>query len=243
MANSIHELIESLGGGSVRYKAARPTRRVRTKGKRFLKKWTWHIEDGDSAFPVEDMMKGNEMGNENIFLGVSDLEDLVSSKILKMRSDSGLSTIQRETTALCNRSTWKIWAEKYFGEDLYMQPSSSSGLVVSGNNLVKFDVNSNTTTVRCFGDQDWAEQIIEDVENEFSVVTSYIEWIYAADGGSVNVPLNRDRLPVVEMYPFLNGESLEEYYDRYMKPSANILLLIGPPGTGKTTLVTFRFIL
>lgn len=238
MANSIQKLIESLDDGSVRYKAARPIRRVRNKkGKRFLKKWTWHIEDGDSAFPVEDIMKGNRMSNENIFLGVSDLEDLVSSKILKMRNDAGLSTIQRETTALCNRSAWKIWAEKYFGEDLYMQPSSSSGVVVSGNNLVKFDVNSNTTTVRCFGDQEWAEQIIEDVENEFSVVTSYIEWIYGSDGGSVNVPLNRDRLPVAEMYPFLNGESLEDYYDRYMKSSANILLLIGPPGTGKTTFI------
>ena len=60
---------------------------------------------------------------------------------------------------------------------------------------------------------------------------------YSSDGNSVNVPLNIDRLPVAEMYPFLNGGSLEDYYDRYMDSNANILLLIGPPGTGKTTFI------
>jgi SpoVK/Ycf46/Vps4 family AAA+-type ATPase len=39
------------------------------------------------------------------------------------------------------------------------------------------------------------------------------------------------------MYPFLKGETLESYYDRYLDSTANILLLIGPPGTGKTTFI------
>ena len=237
MTKPLQDLLDALrSGDSARLRYATARSRPKNRSKRFLRKWTWHIEDG-SAFPVEDMMKGNQVSNENIFLGVSDVEDLVSSKILKIRSDSGLSTIQRETTVLCNRSSWKNWAEEYFGEDLYLQPSSSSGLVIASNNLVKFDVNSNTTTVRCFGDIEWADKVVEDVEQDFSVVTSYIEWIYSSDGNSVNVPLNRDRLPVEEMYPFLNGESLEDYYDRYMESSANILLLIGPPGTGKTTFI------
>jgi hypothetical protein len=236
MANSIQELIRSLNDGVNTYppiRHSRPRRRAKGRSRKFLKSWTWDVTDG---FPP-NIMKGDSVDNENIFLGVSDFEDLVSSKVLKERSDQGLSTVQRETTVLCNRSTWKAWAEKYFKEQLYTQPSSSSGLVLSDLNLVKFDVNSNTTTVRCFGDETWAASVIKDVEESFSVVTSYIEWIYSSDGGSVNVPLNRDRLPVAEMYPFLKGESLESYYDRYMNSSANILLLIGPPGTGKTTFI------
>ena len=39
------------------------------------------------------------------------------------------------------------------------------------------------------------------------------------------------------MYPFLEGEKLTDYYERFMQSSANILLLIGPPGTGKTTFI------
>lgn len=186
--------------------------------------------------PLKEIMTQTE---KSIYLGVSDIDDLITSEVLKRRVDAGLSTLQRETTVLCNRETWKTWLEENFKEWLIVESSSSDGFVINEetNNFIKYNVNSNSTTVRSFGDVVWADGIVLEVEEKFSVVTSYIEWIYGSDGNSVNVPLNRDRLPVVEMYPFLNGESLESFYDRYMESSANILLLIGPPGTGKTTFI------
>jgi hypothetical protein len=158
---------------------------------------------------------------------------------MKRRVDENLSTVQRETTVLCDRQRWSKWAEEQYSDCLFVQSNSSTGFIVEEdtNNFIKFDVNSNSTTVRAFGDVEFAEDMIEIVESNFDVVSSYIEWVYGADGNSVNVPLNRDRLPVEEMYPFLKGESLGDYYDRYMESSANILLLIGPPGTGKTTFI------
>jgi ATP-dependent 26S proteasome regulatory subunit len=39
------------------------------------------------------------------------------------------------------------------------------------------------------------------------------------------------------MYPFLEGRKLEDYYTEFLESSASILLLIGPPGTGKTTFI------
>jgi hypothetical protein len=184
------------------------------------------------------MMEESEM-SDKIFLGVSDFDDLITSKILQNRVTAGKQTLHRETTVLANRQTWSVYAEQQFKDNLFVQGSSSSGFIINEDtdNYITYTVNSNSTTIRAFGDADFVDGVMGLVQDKFDVVTSYVEWIYSGDGNSVNVPLNRDRLPVEEMYPFLNGESLASYYDRYMESPANILLLIGPPGTGKTTFI------
>lgn len=208
-------------------------RRLRRKHKTFLKKYSW--DASDNILNLNKIMDNKE----NIFLGVSDVEDLITSQILQKRIEQNKTTVQRETSVLANRDGWKRWAESTFCDFQFVQSNSSSGFIVDQDslNFIKFSVNSNSTEVRSFGDPDYAERMIELVESNFDVVTSYIEWVYSGDGNSVNVPLNRSRLPIKEMYPFLGEESLEDYYDRYMESSANILLLIGPPGTGKTTFI------
>jgi hypothetical protein len=203
------------------------------KPSQLLRKFSWDATD--NIFNLKEIMKEDN----KIFLGVSDFEDLVTSEIMKRRVDANKTTVQRETTVLCNREHWSDWAEDHYKDMLYIQNNSSTGFIIEEetNNFIKFDVNSNSTTIRAFGDTDFADEIVAVVEDAFDVVTSHIEWVYSSDGSSVNVPLNRDRLPVDEMYPFLKGESLSDYYERYMASSANILLLIGPPGTGKTTFI------
>ena len=213
-----------------------PIRRNKNrKNKRTLKKFPW--DAFDNQFDLNKIM--NETTNEKIFLGVSDFDDLITSEILKRRVEAGQRTIHRDTTVLCNREQWATWSEERFSKDLHVQGNSSNGLIIERdtNNYIRFDVNSNTVSVRAYGDADFADAIVATVESNFDIVTSHIEWVYSSDGNSVNVPLNRDRLPVDEMYPFLDGETLGDYYERYMASSANILLLIGPPGTGKTTFI------
>lgn len=239
MANPIQDLIRSLTTGSppivdraLRYH--RPKRR-RSK-KRILKRHPWDAYD--NIFNLSKIMNTSETENK-IFLGTSDFDDLIKSQILERRVSAGKNTLHRHTTVLCNRGTWAEWMETQFKNDLIVQGNTSNGFIIEKetDNYISYNVNSNTTDVNVSGDEAFVELIIALVETKFSVVTSYIEWIYSGDGNSVNVPLNRERLPVDEMYPFLNGESLESYYQRYMESSANILLLIGPPGTGKTTFI------
>ena len=210
--------------------------RARRRSQRFLKARAIYAEDNE--FNIGEIM--NQLENDNkIFLGVSDFDDLITAKIMKERVDSGKRTLHRETTVLCNRQSWAKWVEESFDGDLIVEGSASSGLIIIEEtlNYISYSVNSNSTTVRAYGDADFVEDVVNMVEDKFDVVTSYIEWVYGGDGHSVNVPLNRARLPIKEMYPFLGDESLESFYDRYMDSSANILLLIGPPGTGKTTFI------
>jgi hypothetical protein len=240
MTTSVRDWIRSLNitaeaaPALARARVRSRTRSRKQRTKKLLRKWTWDVSD--NQFSLKDIMSNTD---NKIFLGVSDVEDLITSEIMKRRAEAGKTTVQRETTVLCNRDRWAKWAEVFYKANLYIQNNSSSGMIIEEetDNFIKFDVNSNTTTIRAYGDVDFAEDVVEIIEATFDVVTSYIEWIYSSDGNSVNVPLNRDRLPVQEMYPFLKGESLNDYYDRYMASSANILLLIGPPGTGKTTFI------
>jgi adenylate kinase family enzyme len=236
MSFDLRDYITTLRNAPALRRTKPATASRKRRAKRLLRKHVWH--PSDNVFNLKEIMSNND---NKIFLGVSDTEDLITAEIMKLRADENKTTVQRETTVLCNRARWADWAENHYIDYLYVQHNSSAGMIIDKKNnslnFIKFDVNSNSTTVRAYGDVDFCEEQIEIVEDNFDVVSSYVEWVYTSDGNSVNVPLNRDRLPVAEMYPFLKDESLEDYYDRYMASSANILLLIGPPGTGKTTFI------
>ena len=210
----------------------------KNKHQRYLKRWTWDVSEG---FPPYVLDNGDKMNDNKIFLGTSDFDDMIVSEVLAERVDDGKSTTLRETTVLANKQKWSDYIIENYDEDnwLTVQSSSTGGFIIhnESKNYIRYNINNSTLTFKAYGDEEFTKKEVDIIESEFDIVTSYIEWVYNSDGSSVNVPLNQDRLPVEEMYPFLKGETLASYYDRYLSSSANILLLIGPPGTGKTTFI------
>jgi len=205
------------------------SRRIKRRSrKRLFDNWTYDTNETPAHI----------MSNEKIFIGASDYGDYVVSQLLDKRTTEGKSTVTRELKLLGGRKKWHEFFEDEFDGDHIIEFTDSNGIIITdGENFVRYNVNSNTITVNMHGDDTFIEDIEKILLTHFEEVTSYIEWIYSSDGNSVNVPLNVDRLPVDEMYPFLKDEKLTDYYDRYLASNANILLLIGPPGTGKTTFI------
>ena len=67
-------------------------------------------------------------------------------------------------------------------------------------------------------------------------IDTYVNWVYNKQGDSVSVPLVSNSLPLPSFYPFLK-DGLSDYYQRFMESDQAILVLIGPPGTGKSSFI------
>lgn len=233
LSRRISELIEHLNDDSENPVITKKWKRPKSK-KRILKSWTMQ-----AGWEMPTQYMRNIMDDKKIFLGASDFDDYVKSEIVKRRFDAKKQTLFREITVLTNRKEWNIWSEKYFKDKLITEYNTSSGIILDEetDDFIQYYVNDNSIEIRIFGDLAFTNKTLQIVKKNFTEVGSHIEWVYSSDGRSVDVPLSIDKLPISEMYPFLKGEKLEDYYKRYLDSSSSILLLIGPPGTGKTTFI------
>jgi len=227
------QILADLRAGAISKPTVRP-RKWKFSGrrkKRVLKRFVWDSYD----FPAPILR--NNMEDNSIFVGASDFSDYVFSKMMKERYDSDLSTINEELKLHGNRKVWNEYMMQAYIDCKILQMNDTSGIILLDNlNFIRYDASSNSIEVKIYGDEKFVQEEADVLLNEFEEVTSYIEWIYSQNGDSVNVPLNTNLLPCDEMYPFL-GTPLSDYYDSFMKSNSNVLLLIGPPGTGKTTFI------
>jgi len=204
----------------------RPKRR---SNKRVLKKYCWE----SYQLPMNIM----EKNKDRIFIGASDYSDFVFCNLVNNFEDKKLSLFNREIKLHGNRRRWYNFIESNYENQKILEINDNSGYIITEDGFFRYSVSSNSITVEIYGSLKFIDQSEEFVLNNFEIVTSYIEWVYSANGDTVTIPLNMDKLPIDEMYPFLKDETLQEYYDRFLNSTANILLLIGPPGTGKTTFI------
>lgn len=85
------------------------------------------------------------------------------------------------------------------------------------------------------GDPEEVQRFVELIDSQLKRAENLIEWVYGQRGNTISVPLNYK--PAIKgSYPWL-PMPLEQYIDAYLASTASVLILIGPPGTGKTTFI------
>ena len=233
MSNVVKQIDRSLAsilatrGPPRSFKALRKKIYRRRSSKKFIKSWTW----------MEEPMSSN---TNEFFLASSDVSDHITTKLMFNRVDK--DTLMEEVTLIATKQQWIDFTKKQYNNKSPYRVThySNSGMLVIDQETTSWmacELNANAITIKMYGTKEEIDKFFNQCSLEFEVAESYIEWMYSTDGSSVNVPLRTDRTPLSEMYPFLGSETIEQYYDRYINSDASILLLIGPPGTGKTTFI------
>lgn len=200
-------------------------RRRSTKPK---KKWENPMEDLPQYCP------SNVPKNE-VILGVYGSEDWVNADTLRSRHLSGKRTLETHDTWITQAdfrlSRWvrdnDFSSYTFFNHNKVLVPFTDGQLTV--------EQTKGKVMVTFTGDPDFVEKWESSFDTTFKRAENLIEWVYNARGDTISVPLNY-RPAIQAAYPWLN-QPLDSYIDEYLNSDANVLILIGPPGTGKTTFI------
>ena len=177
-----------------------------------------------------------DMPQTEVLLGVYGSEEWVHAAFIRKRHLSGWTTVQEDITWLVP-SAFKLtqWAKgkkhyTFFGaQRLLMQVHGEKG------GLLKIHHGRGKIEIEAMGDPALVEAWVAEFDAQFKRAENLIEWVYSARGDQISVPLNY-RPAIKSAYPWLT-KSIDDYIDDYLNSQASVLILIGLPGTGKTTFI------
>lgn len=168
-----------------------------------------------------------------VLLGTYGIEEWVVASALRRRHSKGETTIQIDVTWLIP-ATFKLvaWAQEHANAP-YTFFSANRVLIESEHGVLRVTTSRGKIEVEHIGEPAWVKQWVSHFDAHFKRAESLIQWVYSDRGDEISVPLNY-RPAIKSAYPWLTKD-LHSYIDDYLDSDASVLILIGPPGTGKTT--------
>jgi len=189
------------------------------------------MEDIQNFAPlVEDGLPRTE-----VMLGVYGTEEWIFADVLRKRHLGGVSTIQIDITWLIPASfDLAEWVLDNIDTN-YTFFSANRVLTQCEHGLLKITSGRDKIEVEHIGDPKWVKSWVQKFDAQFKRAESLIEWVYSSRGDEISVPLNY-RPAIKSAYPWIKKD-LNEYIDDYLNSEASVLILIGPPGVGKTSFI------
>jgi SpoVK/Ycf46/Vps4 family AAA+-type ATPase len=138
-------------------------------------------------------------------------------------------------------SVTKVDLKKIFPSDTIVEEKCKHQVAIG--NLETYIVLSSSPSKTISHIEIYAtdENTLESVKSQIGVnsvpAPPQIKWVYKGDGTFIRLPIDTSILPLTEFYPLIKNSSLQQYYDSYLASRSSVLVLIGPPGTGKTSFI------
>lgn len=176
------------------------------------------------------------IADTRIALGSDSVEDYLIAQFCDQRINDNLHTVSKKTDINADKTELKKWLMQHF---VIVEPHYKISFGINQERDMMFSISDRSWAIRVTvtGDPEKVDQTIKLLEKTFDTNPCYIRWVYDPQYmEDMTMPINHANQPLIEMYPFME-ESLESYYDRFLNSSANILVMLGVPGSGKTTMI------
>ena len=170
-----------------------------------------------------------------------DLSNVSRFYAVKSMFEQGIQVLRIEASWACTKNKRTDFYNTI--SDKFCQ--ISMGHVIVRNDNTFYDINfSNDLSIKviAYGIAEEIEAVFAKLNTKFTRIDDkqpVIYWHYLNENGlsykdiKLTVPKTYS-----SFYPWL-GQSLEDFFDEYLASESNVLIFIGPPGTGKTSLLKY----